>query len=410
MPQAFRRVTSPLSPATIYLFIWAAFTFSNAVAFTLIQVFYVRDLDLDPLSLVLIGSVLEGACFLLGIPTGIYADLHSRRASVLIGLALAAAGFGVLSAAPGLALVLLAMVLWGAGFTFIAGAAEAWLTDQVGEEQTAVVFHREQQINLTAGFAGILTAGALGVLGLRVPVAVAAGLLGAVTVFTSLAMREPQRPTRVPRNTRIETRAAVALVREGLAVAARRPLVRALLLVTLIGGISSEAFDRLWTLRILDGFTLPTLPGGLGEEAWFTAIVLISSLISLTASLLATRFAARPLHAAHPNRLLAGLVVVQVVGMVGLALLGNLWLALTAMWLRDAALVIARPIEAAWLNRNADDRSRATVFSLSGQADALGQIAGGPAIGALATTRGLTTGLLASALVLLPAAAIYARR
>jgi hypothetical protein len=44
----------------------------------------------------------------------------------------------------------------------------------------------------------------------------------------------------------------------GLEVARRRPVVRNFFLISIIGGLSSEAFDRLWTVRILDDFRLPT--------------------------------------------------------------------------------------------------------------------------------------------------------
>ena len=40
-----------------------------------------------PLQLVLVGTTLELACFLFEIPTGIVADLYSRRLSVVIGVA-----------------------------------------------------------------------------------------------------------------------------------------------------------------------------------------------------------------------------------------------------------------------------------------------------------------------------------
>lgn len=401
-----RLSTRAASPAAVYLFIFGASTFFNAVAFTLALVFYARDLGLNAFSMVLIGSVVEAACFLFGLPTGVFADLYGRRTSVLIGLVLTTVSLFVLGAAPSLALVLVSMVLWGAGFTFVAGALEAWLTEQVGEDGAALVFQREQQVNLAAGIVGILTAGALGLIGLRVPILAAGGMAALTTVIAVILMREPSRST--PRGLgRAELSAALQLAREGISGAARRPLVRALLLVTVINGLSSEAFDRLWTLHILS-FPLPHLPNRLGIEVWFTLFALISSAISLTSSLIATRIANLHLQAAHPNVLLAGLVVVQALGMIGLALLGNLWLALVAMWIRDAALVIARPVEAAWLNRNADERSRATLFSLSGQADAIGQVAGGPAIGALAG-RSLTAGLLTSGLVLLPAAVVYAR-
>jgi len=44
---------------------------------------------------------------------------------------------------------------------------------------------------------------------------------------------------------------------------------------------------------------------------------------------------------------------------------------------------------------------------MSGQANALGQIAGGPAIGALGSARGLRVALLASGALLAPALLLY---
>jgi hypothetical protein len=63
-----------------------------------------------------------------------------------------------------------------------------------------------------------------------------------------------------------------------------------------------------------------------------------------------------------------------------------------------------------WLNRNIDDSSvRATVISMTGQADAVGQTAGGPALGAIGNAWGIPAALLAGAVVLTPAIALYGR-
>lgn len=61
------------------------------------------------------------------------------------------------------------------------------------------------------------------------------------------------------------------------------------------------------------------------------------------------------------------------------------------------------------MNRSIDARSRATTLSLVSQLDALGQVAGGPPLGALATRTTIRAGLLASALVLAPAAVVLLR-
>ena len=55
-------------------------------AFTVMAVYLVRDVGLNPLELVLIGTVGEISYFLLEVPTGAIADSYSRRASVILGL------------------------------------------------------------------------------------------------------------------------------------------------------------------------------------------------------------------------------------------------------------------------------------------------------------------------------------
>jgi DHA3 family tetracycline resistance protein-like MFS transporter len=68
------------------------------------------------------------------------------------------------------------------------------------------------------------------------------------------------------------------------------------------------------------------------------------------------------------------------------------------------------PLFVTWLNRNIDDSSvRATVLSISEQADAVGQWGGGPAIGAIGSLVSLRAALLVGAAVLSPAVALYGR-
>jgi DHA3 family tetracycline resistance protein-like MFS transporter len=61
------------------------------------------------------------------------------------------------------------------------------------------------------------------------------------------------------------------------------------------------------------------------------------------------------------------------------------------------------PLATAWANQSLEPSVRATVFSMQSQADALGQIIGGPILGALATAFTLRAGLVGAGLILLPA-------
>jgi hypothetical protein len=61
------------------------------------------------------------------------------------------------------------------------------------------------------------------------------------------------------------------------------------------------------------------------------------------------------------------------------------------------------------LNQNIRSEVRATVLSMNGQADALGQVAGGPAIGAIGSAFSIRAALVLSGLLITPALALYTR-
>lgn len=78
-------------------------------------------------------------------------------------------------------------------------------------------------------------------------------------------------------------------------------------------------------------------------------------------------------------------------------------------WVRTSAQAVAGPVQAAWLQRNVDSRARATTVSLTSQAEAFGQIVGGPPLGALAGRTSISTAMVVAAGLLAPAAALFAR-
>lgn len=71
---------------------------------------------------------------------------------------------------------------------------------------------------------------------------------------------------------------------------------------------------------------------------------------------------------------------------------------------------VAQPIATAWINLGLTSDVRATVHSMNSQADALGQIAGGPLLGWLAVAVGSTRpAMLAVAAILAPSLYLYLR-
>src|SRR3954449_960386 len=62
-----------------------ASSFGDTLVWTLAPVYFVRTVGMSPLQLVLVGTFMELTIFACEIPTGIVADVVSRRLSVVIG-------------------------------------------------------------------------------------------------------------------------------------------------------------------------------------------------------------------------------------------------------------------------------------------------------------------------------------
>ena len=100
----------------------------------------------------------------------------------------------------------------------------------------------------------------------------------------------------------------------------------------------------------------------------------------------------------------AGLIILA---LVGFGLARSFWLALALFWLIGISRSVGYPLLTTWLNQRIDDpQVRATIFSVSGQVDAIGQIAGGPGVGAIGN-RSLRAALVTSALILSPVLPLY---
>ena len=71
---------------SVYLLFRFVCSLAVSMSTVLSIVYHLEVLQLDAFQLVLVGTVLETSCFLFEIPTGVVADLYSRRRSVLIGM------------------------------------------------------------------------------------------------------------------------------------------------------------------------------------------------------------------------------------------------------------------------------------------------------------------------------------
>src|SRR5947207_1930761 len=131
----------------------------EGLGFTLIVtvnlIYQVTAVGLTAFQLVLAGTVLETVCMLGEVPTGVVADVFSRRLSIIIGIALTGIGFTIEGLVPSLAGVLAGSVLFGLGAVFCSGAEQAWLNDELGESAAGPALLQGSQAWNVARFVGI---------------------------------------------------------------------------------------------------------------------------------------------------------------------------------------------------------------------------------------------------------------
>ncbi len=377
------------------------------VAWTINQVFLAVVVGLDPLQLVLVGTTLELTLLLAEVPTGIVADSYSRRTSVLIGLALFGAGLVIEGWWTTFAGALLGNVVLALAWAFSSGATSAWMVDETDDSRAAVAFTHATRAGLAGGLVGALLAGSIGSISLQAPILAAGFGFWVVTAAAAVTMREDGFRPAVHETFAERWQAMLGSLRTGVAIAARRPVVRGLLVVTVITGLASEAFDRLWTPHLLS-FGVPSwVPGG-STASYFAGIQVVGTLVALAASWAAQRLAPSQLANEHPRLPFAVSMLALSAASLLVAGAAGPWWVLAGVWLRGAALAVAEPLEAAWLNRHTPSPVRATVLSLLGQGRAAGELAGGPPLGAVASRWGIAWAMVASAVIQAPTVAVIA--
>lgn len=396
------------NPVPVYLVLAAVQSLCFALFFTVQLIYQVTVVGLNPFQMVLVGVVLEVTCVLFEVPTGVVADVYSRRLSVLIGVALIGCGYLLEGGVPAFWAALGSQVFWGLGYTFTSGATEAWITDEIGEEAVGPLFLRYRQMWLIGGLVGTLACVALGLIHIQLPMMLAGvGMLALAAAMTLVMPERHMRPA--PPAARSTFGQMHATAREGFRLAMARPVVKLIIAISLIIGLASEAWDRLYIPLMIDRFDFPTVFGMDSPVLWFALSGVVGTLLGLAASEFFKRRSPGSLAAGAPARLLAGCSAIQVAAVAVFALSGNLWLAFGMLWVRTIVDSVSRPVQSAWLNRNLDASSRATVISMTGQANSVGQVAGGPALGWVGNVVSIQAALLGSALVLSPTIALYRR-
>jgi DHA3 family tetracycline resistance protein-like MFS transporter len=381
--------------------VYVAMSGASALFFSLVVVtnivYQIEVAHLDPLRVLLIGTVLEATCLVFQLPTGILADAYSRRATVVLGYGLWGAGFVVEGLFPSFWPIVLAQVIWGAGASLVDGADSAWISDEVGPERAARLFIRAGQVGSVTALAGIGLGAVLASVRLNLPIVLGGSLLVVLGLWLALAMPEngfAPRPGSSP------LRGARQLLR-------LRPVLYTILAVNFFAAMSSEGFDRLQQFHLLRDIGLPDLAGH-PPVLWFGVLAAVSSILGIAGLQAVRRWVDLNSHRSASRGLLL-VTSVLAAGLLGFALAQSLAVAVGFLWTARLMRRLYGPVQRAWMNQSLEPASRATLFSVNGVVDALGQITAGPLIGIVALIS-LPAALAGSAALLSPALLLLALR
>jgi MFS transporter, DHA3 family, tetracycline resistance protein len=388
---------------SVFLFMELSLSFLFAIIFTTTSIYRIQSVGMTPFQLVLIGTALEASIFLLEVPTGVLADTYSRRLSILLGIAF----LGLHYLATGLFTVfwahLLIQILGGFGYAFISGAQQAWITDEIGQENAAKAMLRVAQFGNVAGILGILAGMFLGSINLVFPIVLGSTLMLALAGLLFFIMPENGfKPT--PKEDRNTFQHMFGTFKDGLHIVRSSRFLILVVGITVVFGAFSESFDRLNEAHFLNTIGMP---GNFSPVIWFGFL----SLLAIPLNVVFGEFIRRRLDVNNSRAISRGLLAAEA-GIVGCAFVfafaGSFWLGAMAFIILGLLRGIRHPLQVAWINPHVESGTRATVFSMISQTDAIGQIAGGPALGAIAD-RSMRGALALGAALLLPNLLLYRR-
>ncbi len=397
-------MVNKLSAYKTYLLFSAITAMCFSLVATVMIVYHIETVHLNPLQLILVGTTLELACFIFEIPTGIVADVYSRKLSIVIGGVLTGVGFILEGSISSFIFVLVAQIVWGLGSTFISGSLEAWIAEEEKNKDLDEIYIKGAQAGQIGAFIGIVLSTVIANLSVRLPIIVSGVLFIILALFLWLYMPENNFKPSAPGDLNTFKK-MVYTFKSGLKFVKSKSIIMILLAVTLFYGLSSEGYDRLSNAHFLQDTTLPKL-GNLSSVTWFG----IFGILGMILSFIVMHFMAKNLKNEDNRKngkLLLCINILYISSMLIFALTRNFSLMLIAYLATNTFRIINEPIFSAWLNGHIDDNSRATVLSINGQMNSLGQILGGPIIGIIATNISVSIGIVCTSLLVAPVLVLY---
>jgi MFS family permease len=388
-------------PARLYLW-WGALNTAVFTAFGLAALLYwVIDAELEPLQLVLLGTALELSVFLGEIPTGVVADTLSRKWSIVISHLGMSAGMILTGLSTAFIPLALAQMVWGLGWTFQSGADVAWITDELDDpERIDPLLTAKNRWSIWGGIAGSLVI-ALVVWATSLSTAIVTAGVGSALLSVTIGIFFTEHNfTRSDGGHLAESK---QIFLTGFRLARSDRQLFTVLAATVLFNSGAEAVDRLFTSRLVD-LGLPQDPD---PVLWFTAVTVTGSLAGIVTLHWIER---RVTESGALRRFYVAAAMLSAVAALLLASAPEILSGLAAVFLaRGIGMRVLPVIASIWVNQRATSDVRATVQSFLGQAEAMGEVGGGIALGLVAQRLGVPIALTCSAALFVLTALLIGR-
>lgn len=336
---------------------------------------------------------MELSILLFEMPTGLVADFFGRKKSLVIGTFILGAAHLLEGSFPEFWAIAVGAALWGIGWTFISGAEQAWISDELENKELDRVFLKGAQYNSLGRFTGIIVSVLFAAfLSVQATILIAGGLLVLLAIIALMIMPETKFVT-VAREGTTGLSQMVLTIKSGVTQIRGNTVLVGIAAITLLWGLASEGFDRLWGAHFIEDFNLAE------EDSiyWFGAFYAIAFLLNL-AVLKVVEVYVKGCYA---------IILFLINGLLSIAMLlfaftGNFLIAVLLYWAIASLRNVNYPLMSVMTNERLQSQGRATALSMFGQLDALGQVAGGPLVGIIALYTSINGGIASSAILIIP--------
>ena len=392
-----------LKPIPAYFLI----AFGDAFVFTfgenILILFQTNEAGLTAAQLLMLTAVYRIVVMVCEVPTGVVADTMGRRASVTIGFMLLGSGLLISGIRAEFSTLLLGEVVGGVGFTFLSGAHQAWIADEIGVEEANPVYVRTAQLSMWLWVAAVPLSVLLSAWQINLPILISGAALIVLGIVLLRLMPEngfQRRTSGAPVNMRWVAQEMRSTYLQGIRAVRGRPVLITILVISAFTGIVALGFQRLWLLHFNEDIGYPDA-FGLDPVGWFGVLRVASALLSvLLLEIVRRRGAGTMSSHATIVRSLFLINALQMNAILLLALTSDFELAFLAYCATFALSYAYDPFYIAWLNQNVDSSVRATVISMNSQTESLGRIAGAPIIGVVAAATSVRAALTLAGLAM----------